>query len=57
MERTDALDLKEIANEFTVIQTSGTTCLWEVKIIEVLISHSVMSSWVWCPVQNLRVRL
>jgi len=24
MERTDAFDLKEIANEFTVIETSGT---------------------------------
>jgi len=44
MERTDALDLKEFANEFTVIETSGTDV-------------SLGSFNPECPVQNLRVRL
>jgi len=44
MERTDALDLKEIATKFTVIETSGTDV-------------SLGSFNPQCPVQNLRVRL
>jgi len=48
MERTDALDLKEIANEFTVIETSCT---------DASLGSFNESCHPECPVQNLRVRV